>query len=169
MLRHAGFTLIELLIVMSVVALLMGLMVAAFGSTSRNNQVKATKAAVDTVAAAISGHQDIAIADASGRLRPLWDFDQDGILDGDPSRSFVGSAAADAAAVGYLGPVRTLGLSRSDILVDDRTDRLVDAWRQPLRIRFHDQDYGANGFSVFSLGPDGQADTEDDVHSHGAD
>lgn len=164
--KRDAFTLIELLIVMSVIAVLAGLLIAAFGSTSKVNQVRATKSTCDAIAAAITIRGNDILTLPSGALRPAWDFNGDGMLDGDPKRTFTPELAAEAASIGYRGAMADLGLETMRLFIDTRTSTLIDSWHQPLRISFDDLDYGATGFSVWSIGPDGVAGTDDDIHSH---
>jgi prepilin-type N-terminal cleavage/methylation domain-containing protein len=44
--------------------------------------------------------------------------------------------------------------------------QLIDRWRQPLRLIYSGEHYGASGFCVTSAGPDRLFDTEDDIASN---
>ena len=59
------------------------------------------------------------------------------------------------------------GTTRSDLPIVnlDEQGQVIDSWGYVLRIDFHVERYGANRFGIWSIGPDGLANTIDDIKS----
>ena len=168
--RAEGFTLIELLIVMSVIVALSGLSLGAYSVLMENTRTSSTQALINTLTTQMVMYGSPVVIDGADpggpRMRRLWDFDGDHQVDGDPS-TFAIQADADAAArCGYRGPVKQLNLQISKSMLDV-SGRPLDGWKRPLQIAFALQTYGATGFGIFSLGPDGLPGTNDDLTSWG--
>jgi hypothetical protein len=115
----------------------------------------------------ISSTQARTISGSDGKVRRLWDFNNDGFLDGDPAldSTFNPADRLAAAGAGYGGFVKTSGREWDTRILDKTAMRVVDSWRQPLRIRFSSTDYGSSWFGVWSIGEDGQSGTADDICS----
>lgn len=166
---HQGFTLIELLVVMAVMAILAGVMYPAMIALQSRNKIKGTQATVVAIANALISREMVAEL-PDGSMRNLWDFNNDGLLDGDP-RHDPGFSADDrtkASSISYTGPYTMVGSNLQGLFLDERTLRLLDAWARPLHIAFDATDMGAEGFGVFSAGLDQQPGTADDIRSWGA-
>jgi prepilin-type N-terminal cleavage/methylation domain-containing protein len=178
--RRCAFTLVEMLVVLGVLAALMamGLPLAAVVRAKANRT--ATEGAVRALAAAMSGHQAKTLTlsevrpDGTVHLRTLqlWDVNGDGLVDGDPAaeNDTLASAQqypAEVLASGYRGAVLTLNATLPRRLVEPTTQRPLDAWKRPLRIAFSPTAFRADGFGIWSAGPDGRDDAVggDDIRS----
>lgn len=164
--RRAGFTLIEVLVVITVILAIMGMTIPAVSAVRASQARSATEALVTTISSAMTqyGTDGILVPTATGGdgpMRPLWDFNSDGICDGDPRKDDAFSATDRAAAdrAGYRGPMVMLGLSLSTRQYDAQ-GRIVDPWRMPLRISRYPS--GSGRLQVWSLGKDKVVDTTDD-------
>lgn len=147
---------VEMLIVVAVILLLMGLSIPAYHTHQKKLQRNATQTLVRQFTAAALAYQTRTVALPDRSVRRLWDFNQDGILDGDPQQDpdFTTADRSAAASAGYPG---TLGLltwapSQGQITAEGR---LKDTWGRPLRIEFSRERYGADGIGVWSDGPNG--------------
>lgn len=175
-----GFTLVEMMIVVAVIIAIMAAAIPLYARAKADAQVRSTRVLLEGVASAMDsyGHRSFTYfvgASAQPRVKRLWDVDtngaggkSDGIIDGDPAAGEV--LPADIVSWGYTGfldmaqpPIegRNVGEKR----------RVIDAWGNPLRISYpqdgeDSRRFGASGFSVWSVGPDGLEDTDDDLH-HG--
>jgi prepilin-type N-terminal cleavage/methylation domain-containing protein len=175
---RSGFTLIELAVVMIIIAALSGIIIPVLLNTSSANDVRGAQALVDSIAAqidddkAVNGGLLISLKD--GSLRYKWDFNRDDLLDGYPEQVFTTDAdKADARNVNtqsgeYLGFYGTFGGNYADSQINITTGELQDPWGEVIRIQFHSSDYGPSGFGVYSLGPDQENNTDDDISSWGS-
>ncbi len=188
--RHA-FSLLEMMIVVSIIAALSGMGYGILTSTRNRARIQGTRMLVHAVATAINVYSTrtwtVSAPDPSDptgprleRLGHLWDMNEppgggpnlmqgDGILDGLP-----GAAAGptcdgpfwdELIKSGYGGFVAmnpNVPLRKEQM---NAQRQVVDAWRHPLHIAFSVKTYGADGFGVWSLGPDGQDGTLDDITS----
>ena len=155
-----GFSLLELLIVVAVLVGLMGLSLPVYFSVIKGMTTQRTRALVQAVAAAIATYPSTTISIPGVGVRRMWDFDGDGILDGDPAKSFVGLNCTQAADAGYRGFLIMTGTAlEKRHLEAGGTLRLVDGWKQPLRISFAaggaDPTYGPTGVGIWSFGKSG--------------
>lgn len=180
-----AFTLVELTIVIAVLVTLMTLgAVIAPGMVARSQRAS-TQAVVSALAAAIAadGRTDFQIEvvgrDVARRV-PVWDVNNDGWIDGDPTRGDQPHPDPQRAQAGefefsatertqilahltnYRGPVHGL----SGLIIDDaRLDaagRPMDAWKRPLRILHRGASRAPAGaqtgrhfIGIYSCGPDG--------------
>lgn len=164
--RSSGFTLVELMLVIAIIAALMGLSLPLFGMVRNGARAKSTASLVQALAGAIATHpRGTTLRLDSGGTRYLWDFNADGILDGDPARDdhFDAAARNQAQAASYSGPAAMLGVAIPAAHLDAQ-GRIIDGWKRPLRLR-HSPDYGPIGVGVWSCGKDGASGTADDVTS----
>lgn len=161
--RLRAFTLIELLVVISIIMALLALGIPAVSAIRASQREQTTVALVDMLVSAFDQyrHQSIMVPAAGGGDGPtrlLWDFNGDQILDGDPRKDdafAVDDLRPQAERAGYRGPVIMLQLAVSPSQVDAQ-GRLVDAWRQPLRVAIFPPKSGR--LRPWSTGPDRQAD-----------
>ena len=161
--RHCrqAFTLIELLIVMLVIIGLLGIGMPVYFSVIKGIPAQRTDVLVRAIHAAIGtyiGGSTISIP--NGGMRRLWDFDGDGVLDGDPAL-FSEPFRTQAATAGYRGFLAMTGTALEKRNVDSVTGQVVDGWKRPLRISFanggSDFTYGPSGVGVWSFGSAGPA------------
>ena len=181
-LGRRGFTLLELLVVISVIAALAAVGLPTINYMRHKAQVAATEAVVKQVAMTISVRQERhhTIDDGSGNLVtfPIWDVNDDGLLDGNPEKEQPVLAADRkypavvlAEPEPYRGFINTVSFEVAERHVDE-LGRVVDAWRQPLRIAYGAGAYGSLGIGVWSIGDDGvdgfatgHDGTDDDITS----
>ncbi len=171
---RAGVTLIELLVIVATIAALAALTLPAVGYAQRRARANGTAELVLAVAAAIASYPQREVSVPArgvfglkeGQVRRLWDFDRDGVLDGEPSRD-PGFEPLDRTAAGhvaYRGFLASTAIAVPGRHVDPE-DRVIDAWRRPLRIAFAADAYGSTGFGIWSDGPDGIEGNDDDLRS----
>lgn len=179
--RTIGFTLVEMLVVCSVIIALLGIGFPVLYQARKNAMKSGTVALVEGVAAAISTYTTRSWTwndGGSTKTALLWDLNGDGELDGNPAAGDGQSAAIVAS--GYTG---VLDMAQPEIGEQYVTPQrqIADAWGQVLRISYPEVTngmtdaqvqaellrYGSDGFSVWSIGEDGQPGTADDIH-HGA-
>lgn len=159
-----GFTLIELLVVIACLALLMGMGIPAWTALMRSQRHKAAEVLVQNVATAIAAYQQtswsLPTLDAQGRPAvkaiPLWDWNSDQILDGDPLQAPTGDAtlAATLTAAGYHGFLATSGFVAPKRAINATSKQVMDPWKQPLHFTWAKGRFGQAGFGVWSTGPD---------------
>jgi type II secretory pathway pseudopilin PulG len=172
---RAGFTVLELLVVLGVIMALFAAGFPLLRSVQAKGRRAATAAVVQAVAAAIADHRGTTLTIVDGgrtRIHPLWDVNGDGLVDGDPALE---AALPDAvsyppgiAVTGYRGLLLTAHPNLPKRHVDAASQRILDAWRRPLRIRSARKIYGGDGFGIWSPGADGRDDGEtrhDDIRS----
>jgi prepilin-type N-terminal cleavage/methylation domain-containing protein len=177
--RARGFTLVEMLIVAAVIIALFGIGYPILTMARANAEISGTTSLVEGVAAAISTYGTRSWSYQDGTIRRtvlLWDLNDDGQIDGNPAADeTLPQAVVDSGYVGLLDmaqpPVRPESVNAKR--------QIIDAWGNPLRIRFPDQAgltgaakqaerlrFGTDGFQVYSAGPDGGSGTDDDTR-HG--
>jgi hypothetical protein len=130
---------------------------------------------VQAVAAAITDHRGTTLTTVENgetRIHRLWDVNGDGLVDGDPALE---ANLPDAepyppgvAATGYRGLLLTAHPNLPKRHVDPASQRILDAWKRPLRIRYAKAVYGGDGFGIWSAGADGKDDGDirhDDIRS----
>lgn len=160
----AGFTLVELIVVVAIIVALMGIGIPVYNVIMRSNRNSQTHALVQAVAGAMEAYrvQNLMVWDAvAGRSRAyqIWDWNEDGLIDGRPADEEPGITAPGHAhhglyRSGYLGAVEMLALP----VGPGRTDefgRPLDAWRRPLQISVASGVYGSSPFGIWSRGADG--------------
>ena len=155
-----GFSLIELLVVVGLLIGLMGISVPVYFSVIKGLSTQRTRGLVKAIAAAIATYPATTVSIPGGGVRRLWDFDGDGILDGDPAKSFVGLNIAQADKAGYRGfLIMTATALEKRHMEPGGSLRIVDGWKRPLRISFsaggEDHTYGPSGIGVWSFGKSG--------------
>jgi prepilin-type N-terminal cleavage/methylation domain-containing protein len=157
-----GFTIIEMAVVVGIIAALLALSLPVITSSRRDARIAATRSVVLSVSAMIANdaRRVWTMVGSGGALTVgrMWDLNQDGILDGRPSlENPLQPYPAGAENSGYTGLVQMLApdLPKSHV---DNAQRVIDAWGRPLRIAYHDSQYGARGYGVWSVGEDGQDD-----------
>jgi prepilin-type N-terminal cleavage/methylation domain-containing protein len=166
-----GFTMVEMLVVMGVILVLAGFLVPALARGRQGAMEDGTRVLVQAVVTAMAsyGREDWIWSDPPGsdRLRsfPLWDLNQDGLVDGRPG---LDPEPFDPAVVasGYAGFVPTAAppLEARSVAPDRR---VVDAWGNPLHLRYSARGFENGSFGVWSRGADG-ADNDgagDDITS----
>jgi prepilin-type N-terminal cleavage/methylation domain-containing protein len=181
--RCDGFSLIELLIAMAIIATLTGMGLAAYTVVVRKAKVDATRQVVRSVQAVMTQHarQDLTIPQSDGRsvLRPAWDLNADGILDGNPERDpadplggggreFTAAQRAEAVRADYRGFVAEAGGLAVDRRFLDADGHVLDAWKHPLRVApLTTAGALAGRLRVWSIGRDGRDDagSGDDLSS----
>lgn len=164
--RTAAFTLIELVVVIGVIIALLGLTLPVVSAIRASQAKKATEALVVTLTGAMQAYGADGIfvpapGGGDGPIRPLWDFNSDGIIDGDPQKddNFSSPEKVEAERAGYRGAMITLGIALSSKQYDGQ-GRIVDAWRTPLRVsRFPT---GSGRLQAWSLGKDRAVDTSEE-------
>ena len=150
--RRAGFTLIELLVVISVIALLASILtVSVVGALrkSRANTVRSNMLVIERAADAYQNDHRIFPSDGGGVSSPEE------------------SSALLFDALGH-GQGRSATYLADDIpstLINGRRV-LADAWRQPIAYRnprsYARQSPKSTGIRLYSAGPDGDFETEND-------
>jgi type II secretory pathway pseudopilin PulG len=169
--RNRGFTLIELMIVFAVIIALSALSLGAYATLQDSARRSNTQALVNTLATQITMYGPAVVTDSADpaglRLRKLWDFDGDQLVDGYPTELAATADKEAAQRCGYLGAIDQLNLKVPKNM-RDRQGRPLDGWGRPLHITFAMQVYGNSGIGIYSLGPDGIAGTSDDLTSWGS-
>lgn len=176
--HNAAFTLLELLVVMIIMASLAGILIPALLGAADANEIKSTQAVVDTVATTIDKDKSVngglLLTLNDGSLRYKWDFDRDTEhkIDGYPEKVFEEPHRSDAQQVNtkagsYRGFYGTLGGNFNQRNLNIETGEMIDAWGHTLRIEFDKERFGSAGFGVYSIGPDGNPNTDDDIISWG--
>ena len=140
-LGRAGFTLIEILLVLAIIGMLAGVTIFAIGGIGKKARIDTTKATLETVANALDtyhlhiGHYPTEEEGNLDALRIKPAFDNEQL------------------AEKWAGPY----LKKAP----------VDAWSNPLNYEVQtatSDDAPAPPFRLWSSGPDGVSDTEDDIH-----
>jgi len=148
--NQAGFTLMEMLVVISIIAILAGLLMTGVTAARRNAAKRRMLMMLQRIAAAVESYE--------------LDF-------GDYPE---GAGDEVSGALLYLalsteemnGPYIEL---QQHELVDrdfDGVKEILDVWEHPVRYthhRYYDDAPGKGKFRVFSVGRDGQPDTRDDL------
>ncbi|TVR14743.1 MAG: prepilin-type N-terminal cleavage/methylation domain-containing protein [Planctomycetota bacterium] len=166
----SAFTLIELVVVMVVITAMAAMTYGYMDYARQRSLVSGTEAIVHSVATAIVNHQARYwqySVDGELRNAPMFDVNQDGILDGDPQRINQAYPETYSKAIidsDYKGFLDTVGMAIPVRHVND-LGQIIDSWQQPLRIDRHPHRYGANRVGVWSDGPDGITDSLDDIRS----
>ena len=168
-----GFTMIELLTVILIISLLMSLGFPVYFGVIKKLAGQRTTALVSAVSAAIATYGVTTITIPNEGIRRLWDFDGDGVLDGDPAKSFSGLVKTQAASAGYRGFLAMTGVALEKRNVEPLTLRILDGWKRPLRISFavngKDHTYGPTGLGIWSFGPKGPSTADPAVPAVPAD
>jgi prepilin-type N-terminal cleavage/methylation domain-containing protein len=164
---RSGFTLIELLIALAIIAAILAIGIPVLNSVRKRSAVETARGLVNAVSAAVAGYQVKAwtvVLPAVGApgdpvptaTFPMWDCNQDHLLDGDPAKDAAGrldpGQRTALIASGYRGFFAMAQPTVSRRLVKD--GRIVDPWGTPLRIAWAADVYGAAGYGVWSAGPD---------------
>jgi|GEM_PF-4793822 len=145
-----------MLVVIGIILTLMSLAIPAYHAHRQSALVANSQRLVTVLSAAITAYTQRVVSLPDRSQRRLWDFNGDGILDGDPQRdeNFAPADRTAAQAAGYVGPLSLLSWTPPEGQVDAQ-GRIVDAWRHPLRLDFSRERYGADGVGLWSLGRDG--------------
>jgi len=137
---RAGFTLIEILLVLAIIGMLAGVTIFAIGGIGKKARIDTTKAILETVANALDTYQ-LHIAH--------YPTEEEGNLDALRVKpSFDNETLADNWAGPYLKKAP------------------VDAWNNAISYEVQTataDDETTPPFRLWSNGPDGMSDTEDDV------
>jgi prepilin-type N-terminal cleavage/methylation domain-containing protein len=166
-----GFTLIEIITTIAIIVILTAIAFPVARILLEQGKRKNTAGVVMSVANAITGH-DVKVVNvsldpaAAPQARRIFDIDDDGILDGDPS--LLGGSLQSLAPPGYEGFLGETGAPIPNSFVDDRR-QVTDAWGQALRIAHVSGGYANADHGVWSIGPDGVdqqgAEESDDITS----
>lgn len=176
-----AFTLVEMLVVISVIAALAALSIPITSMVRERGRITETRATVDAMMAAIAaaGSRTVTIMDSTDKLITFrrFDVDGDGLLDPHPEDGTIALPGTILTALvdqGYVGPVAELKPSIPAARIDD-TGQVIDSWGNPIRIaRLSKADEprlaklpakGADAAALWSAGPDGVDDTDDDIRS----
>jgi prepilin-type N-terminal cleavage/methylation domain-containing protein len=152
----AGFTLVEILVVLAIIAVLTGIALPVYGVISSNAKKQSTQQLISSTVAAMTTYSKGTTVQATGdKIRRMWDFNGDGIIDGDPQRDpdFTNAQKTFATAAQYSGFVSMIGTAIPKRFVDTY-GRPIDGWGSPLRIAFSQELYGKTGIGIWSLGKD---------------
>jgi prepilin-type N-terminal cleavage/methylation domain-containing protein len=174
---RTAFTLIEMLLVLAVIVGLAAISYPAYGRLTERNRIDATRNLVAAAWTALDAEErrvlHLAQAGGEAQVLPRWDLDRDGVLDGDPRR-WSGSIATLATRLDYGGFLRETGAPFGTDARDD-AGHVVDPWGRPLRVVImafppqgsvqNPEQAGGHWAGVWSLGPDGEPLTEDDIRS----
>lgn len=162
---RTGFTLVEMLVVVAIIAALAAIGFPTMAVFKRKALVSGTQQLVNGVAVAVQGQQASMVTLADGRLARVWDIDGDRVIDGDPRIADADHPnLATVAPPSYTGFLAMTGFDAPAWAADPRR-HVIDRWKRPLRIAWSAKDYGAHGFGIWSLGPDGLDGTADDITS----
>jgi prepilin-type N-terminal cleavage/methylation domain-containing protein len=166
-----AFTLMELMVVMAVIIALAGISYPTFTWLRHRADVDSTVTLINAVSATIGGQPQRQVTFHYGTppqmaIRPLWDFNGDGFLDGAPAQDdrFAASdrdLAEAANYTGFIGGTRAALPPRNV----DAAKRVIDPWDNVLRIDIKAGTYGSSFFGLWSPGPDGIDGTDDDIRS----
>ena len=183
---RAAFTLIEMIVVILIITALAGISYPVFTSLLSENEIDKTRFIVQSVTSAISSYDNktflLQPTNAVARRANRFDIDDNAILDGDPDKDTDLGTLLDGQA--YEGFLEATGLPIDAEYIDDK-GQVTDTWGFPLIIDFNGytisydggettsidssdpkpEKYGTTGFGVFSIGPDGEANTDDDICS----
>jgi len=137
---RSGFTLIEILLVVAIIGMLAGVMIFAVGGTGKRARIDTTKATLETVASALDTYQ-LHVGH--------YPSEEEGNLSALRVRpSFDNEQLAEKWAGPYL------------------KKQPVDAWSNALNYEVQvatTTDETAPPYRLWSNGPDGMSDTEDDI------
>lgn len=187
-----AFTLVEMLVVCGVIIALFGIGFPVLTMARANAMESGTVSLVEGVAAAIATYSTRSWTyDDGGTSRTvmLWNLNGSttdrhasdpvvfGEIDGNPHHDETLPAAVVAS--GYVGFLDMVQPAVRPEAVNVRR-QVIDAWGNPLLIRYPQvgsgmtpaekravlQQFGSDGFQVFSSGPDGVPGNEDDIR-HG--
>jgi prepilin-type N-terminal cleavage/methylation domain-containing protein len=171
--RASGFTLIELVVVIGIILVLAGLSLGAAKVVQASQKRSGSRTLVQTVALAIESYRIDSLTPLASSgvttLRPMWDLDQDFVIDPAPASS---AAVQALAPPWYTGFAAMLGAQLPAWAIDSQ-GFVVDRWQRPLRVDWPmwktdaqkaaagvgaargtgTRLYGASKIGVWSLGP----------------
>lgn len=137
--RRPGFTLLEVLLVVGIIALLAAFVVPSFMGTQRGAEIQIARTMVDD-----GGH----LATQLNLYRMhMGSYPEE-------LKELVEKPADEDEADKWHGPY-----------IND-LDKLKDPWRNELRYKYPG-DVNDTGYDLYSVGPDGEEGTEDDVANYG--
>jgi len=186
----SAFTLVEVMIVITIIAALSSTLgVVGWRLYQRTGKAQAASLQVQAIAGAIESYGQRYwpyVAPGGSVTSPrnllLWDLPAvpasstgDGILDGEELASTYPAYLGFVRLTGYACNARDLDTYKNPA----GTGRLVDPWLKPYRIFLYRSSdtarygspavnpYGQRWFGIYSCGPDGLAETSDDIRSWG--
>lgn len=195
--RRRGFTLVEMLVVIGIIAILAGIAVPAISAVRTRSQVSATEAFFDQLGLAIEQYKTEFGDYPPSRFRRLGLEKSNGKNEGIEClvRCVATATGADPyidLAAHRLGNTDGDALTAVGA-VSPNLEEIVDPWGNPL-VYLHNADYdrgdtltfaaggtatvaaskgdtgqfhGLTTYQLFSAGPDGEANTDDDIRSRG--
>lgn len=167
-----AFTLIELLFAIAIAVILAGMAAGGIMVIRKQAMRQATRQMVQSIALAAATYPALWHVNGTATDVVTWDWNQDGILDGLPSGevatgAYPATIKAELESSGYRGFAAVTGLEIPRWAHDRQSGRIIDPWKHPIRIAIAAKMYDDGLYGVWSVGPDGVSDNEDDLRSWG--
>ncbi len=137
-------TLIEVLVVIVIISTLASLLLPAVQKVRLKGVIVKTKAIIDSLEAALSMYET--------------DFGDYPESDGSGSKVLYESLVGPIENENWKGPY--IRLRKQDM---NKEGNIVDAWKRPIIYKYPQDQYENTPYIIFSFGPDGKKETEDDI------